>query len=113
MNFIPAQSMAGTVTLSNGAELPGGLEASGSVTLGLRPEHLIPDANGPLRIVVQMFEHLGATTLMHGTLDKTNIDVVASLPGHVSADSGSVMTFSAAADNMHIFDTETGKRVVK
>ena len=113
MNFIPAQSMAGTVKLGNGAELSGGVDASGPVTLGLRPEHLIPDVNGPLRIVVQMFEHLGATTLMHGTLDKADIDVVASLPGHVSTDPGTVMTFSAAAENMHIFDTETGKRVVK
>ncbi|MBT6097000.1 MAG: sn-glycerol-3-phosphate import ATP-binding protein UgpC [Marinovum sp.] len=113
MNFIPAECANGTITLSNGAKMPGGAHANGSVTLGLRPEHLTPDANGPIRVVVQMFEHLGANTLMHGTLDETNVDVVASLPGHVSADTGSLMMFSAAADNMHIFDTETGKRVVK
>ena len=113
MNFIPAECANDTITLSNGAKMPGGAHANGSVTLGLRPEHLTPDANGPIRVVVQMFEHLGANTLMHGTLDETNVDVVASLPGHVSADAGSVMTFSASAENMHIFDTETGKRVVK
>ena len=113
MNFIPAECANGAITLSNGAKMPGGAHANGSVTLGLRPEHLTPDANGPIRVVVQMFEHLGANTLMHGTLDETNVDVVASLPGHVSADAGSVMTFSASAENMHIFDTETGKRVVK
>jgi sn-glycerol 3-phosphate transport system ATP-binding protein len=113
MNFIPAECANGTITLSNGAKMPGGAHANGSVTLGLRSEHLTPDANGPIRVVVQMFEHLGANTLMHGTLEKTNVDVVVSLPGHVSADAGSVMTFSAFAENMHIFDTETGKRVVK
>ena len=113
MNFIPAECANGTITLSNGAKMPGGAHANGSVTLGLRPEHLTPDANGPIRVVVQMFEHLGANTLMHGTLDKTNVDVVVSLPGHVSADAGSVMTFSASAENMHIFDTETCKRVLK
>ena len=113
MNFIPAECANGTITLSNGAKMPGGAHANGSVTLGLRPEHLTPDANGPIRVVVQMFEHLGANTLMHGTLDKTNVDVVVSLPGHVSADAGSVMTFSASAKNMHIFDTETCKRVLK
>lgn len=113
MNFIPAESANGTITLSNGAKMPSGAHANGPVTLGLRPEHLTPDANGPIRIVVHMFEHLGANTLMHGSLDETNVDVVASLPGHISADAGSMMIFSAAADNMHIFDTDTGKRVLK
>ena len=113
MNFLPATAADGALTLGNGAIVPGANHANGSVTLGIRPEHLTHNENGPIRISVQMFEQLGANTLVHGVLDGTNTDIVASMPGHVAAEAGSVMSFSAAVDNLHVFDSTTGARIDK
>ena len=110
MNFLPADAAAGKLVLGNGAELPGG-HGTGQVTLGIRPEHLTADSAGPIHITVSLFEHLGANTLLHGHLEDTDTEIVASLPGHVTADAGAVMRFSAPAPLLHLFDPGTGKRI--
>ena len=111
MNFLPADAKDGVLTLGNGATVSGAGHANGAVTLGIRPEHLVHDENGSIRVSVQMFEQLGANTLMHGVLEGTDTDVVASMPGHVTAGVGSVMSFTAAANDLHVFDTTSGKRI--
>ena len=111
MNFLPAEVASGMVTLANGARLAGGGTASGEVTLGLRPEHLIADETGPIEINVQLCEQLGAITLLHGHLSGTDVECVASMPGHVSAAPGTLMRFAIAPEHLHMFDTQTGKRV--
>ena len=47
------------------------LNVSGPVKLGIRPEHLEIDPNGPITLSVQMSEPLGANTLLHGRLSGT------------------------------------------
>ncbi len=111
MNFLPAEVASGMVTLANGARLAGGGTASGKVTLGLRPEHLIADETGPIEVNVQLCEQLGAITLLHGHLSGTDVECVASMPGHVSAAPGTLMRFAIAPEHLHMFDTQTGKRV--
>lgn len=111
MNFLPADARGGILTLGNGATLTGSAQASGKVTLGVRPEHLVQDDAGAIRIVVQMVEQLGANTLVHGVLEGSETDVVASVPGHVTTDAGTVMSFAAAAEDLHLFDATTGKRI--
>ena len=111
MNFVPALAKDGTLTLANGAMVSGARHASGGVTLGIRPEHLAHDENGPIRISVQMLEQLGANTLVHGVLEGTEVEMVASMPGHVTAGLGSVMSFSAEVSNLHVFDASSGKRI--
>ena len=91
MNFLPAVAKDGSLALDNGATVSGAQHANGPVTLGIRPEHLAHNEHGPIRITVQMFEQLGANTLMHGVLEGTDTDVVASMPGHVTAGVGSVI----------------------
>ena len=111
MNFLPAKASGGVLDLGNGARISGGENTSGEVTLGVRPEHLTADDDGTIKVTVSLFEHLGANTLLHGNLEGTDTDIVASLPGHVTADAGSLMRFSAPKDLLHIFDTATGKRI--
>ncbi len=111
MNFLPADAQNGTLALGNGATLAGDAQAGGKVTLGVRPEHLVQDDAGAIRIVVQMVEQLGANTLVHGVLEGSETDVVASVPGHLTAEAGTVMSFSAAAEDLHLFDATTGKRI--
>jgi sn-glycerol 3-phosphate transport system ATP-binding protein len=111
MNFLPAQAERGTLSLANGTELQGAGGAQGGVTLGIRPEHLELAPDGPVEITVSLFEHLGANTLLHGTLAGTDADIVASLPGHVTATPGSAMRFAAAPQALHLFDAKTGVRI--
>ncbi len=94
-----------------GIKLEGALAHQGEALLGLRPEHLVPDAPGPITIDVDIGEQLGANTLLHGTLSGTDHAMVASVAGHVTTFSGAQHRFSAAFENLHLFDTETQKRL--
>jgi len=111
MNFLPARVAGGQLDLGNGALITGGGDREGDVTLGIRPEHLQADDAGDIQVRVNLFEHLGANTLLHGTLEGAETDVVASLPGHMTAAPGTMMRFSALPELLHLFDTVTGKRL--
>ena len=110
MNFLPATAEGGEVVLENGARLPGGTGA-GEVTLGLRPEHLVADEAGPVRVRVALSEKLGANTLIHGVLEGTERDMVVSLDGIRDIGEGTVLGFSIPPGAMHLFDAGTGRRI--
>ena len=112
MNFIPAKAENGTLSLPGGAQVSSSsTDTSGDVLVGLRPEHLVPDENGPVSIDVEMVEQLGANTLLHGTLSGTSHEMVASVAGHVTADSGAQHRFAIAPELVHLFDPKTEKRL--
>ncbi len=110
MNFLDATVEGGEVVLENGARLPGGTGA-GAVTLGLRPEHLVADEAGPVRVRVALSEKLGANTLIHGVLEGTERDMVVSLDGIRDIGEGTVLGFSIPPGAMHLFDAGTGRRI--
>ncbi len=110
MNFLDATVEGGEVVLENGARLPGGTGA-GAVTLGLRPEHLVADEAGPVRVRVALSEKLGANTLIHGVLEGTERDMVVSLDGIRDIGEGTVLGFSIRPGAMHLFDAGTGRRI--
>ena len=109
MNFLPSRIEGDAVVLENGARVPGGAGA-GQVTLGVRPEHLVADDKGPIRLQVILAEQLGANTLVHGVLEGTDTELVVSLAGIRSVREDEVMGFSIAREQMHLFDPE-GKRI--
>ena len=111
MNFIPASSQKGSLILGNGTKISKFKNDHTALTVGIRPEHLKTNKKGQVRVSVQMVEQLGANSLVHGVLEKTNIDFSVSIPGHVTADAGSVMAFDVNRDNIHIFHADTGQRV--
>ncbi|MEM1005064.1 MAG: ATP-binding cassette domain-containing protein, partial [Pseudomonadota bacterium] len=83
-----------------------------AVKLGMRPEHLMLDDNGPLEAAIQIAEPLGANTLLHGHLTGTGDAITASLPGvHPIEGRHPNMRFSIAADHMHLFDQSNGGRL--
>ena len=82
-----------------------------SLKIGLRPEHLIPDENGPIEITILNSEPLGANTLLHGKLTSTGDFITASIPGVYSPESKNTKKqFSIDSDNIHLFDLKTEKR---
>ncbi|TCL00743.1 carbohydrate ABC transporter ATP-binding protein (CUT1 family) [Shimia isoporae] len=111
MNFLPALSAGTMVKLGNGVEVETQTPVDGAVTLGVRPEHLRKDDRGPIAVVVQLFEQLGANTLLHGMLSGTETEVVISLQGHVTVEAETEMRFSAAPESWHLFDAESGRRI--
>ena len=66
---------------------------------------------GEQRVIGQMVEQLGATSLVHGVLEETTTDVSISIPGHVTSDIGAVLAFNVDHKNIHIFQSDTGKRI--
>ena len=113
MNFIQAQYQNTSLHLCSGTEISYPEIDAEFVTVGIRPEHFEPNKKGNLHIVVQMIEQLGANSLIHGVLENTNVEIVASLPGHIIAEAGSKMSFGVKDKNIHVFNSESGKRVGK
>ncbi len=111
MNFLPADLADGHLTLENGATVPCGAAQSGAVTLGIRPEHLQPDPQGPIALCVDVLEQLGANTLIHGNLEGSDAVLTASLDGVRQAAPGDVFRFGATGDALHLFDRQSGQRL--
>jgi ABC-type sugar transport system ATPase subunit len=111
MNFIPATCQKDFIILCNGTKVSKFKGDHKRVTLGIRPEHLQIDNKGNVQVIVQMVEQLGANSLIHGLLKETDVEIVVSIPGHVTAEVGSVMAFNIKKDSTHIFHTDTGKRI--
>ncbi len=111
MNIMDAQISGGQVML-NGVPIVDAPFEDGPAKLGVRPEHLIVDENGPLQLTVLMTEPLGANTLFHGKLADGAGDFTASLQGvHPLSDAGKLMRFSVQPGQAHIFDAKTGLRL--
>jgi sn-glycerol 3-phosphate transport system ATP-binding protein len=112
MNILDAEAQGGRVTLAAGGasfNVPAGV--SGPVKLGLRPEHVVPDPNGPLALEVHLAEPLGANTLLHGKIAGTGVAFTASLAGvHRVGARGEVLRLAAKPENLHLFDAK-GQRI--
>jgi len=114
MNFLPATLVEGgaAARLANGAvwRFAGGARPGGeghAVTLGIRPEHLLPDGGDGLALSVELAEPLGSETVLHGTLpDGTAL--TARVPGVLAADRVTLAPDLAA---LHVFDAASGRRI--
>jgi sn-glycerol 3-phosphate transport system ATP-binding protein len=87
--------------------------AGTAVTIGVRPEHLVPLSNGPFELEIEMAEPLGADTLLHGRFGSARELVTVRQPGHVVARPGEKRRFNAESRNLHLFDMQTGKRIAR
>jgi multiple sugar transport system ATP-binding protein len=83
---------------------PGSEKRGSSLTVGLRPEHLIVSDRG-LRASVEASEILGAETIVHCVL-QSGERLVASLRGLHRVSRGEPMWFEVGAANVHVFDAE-------
>jgi len=121
MNFLPARidtdgrylSLAGGGRLAlPGDGLP--VQAGRTVTLGLRPEHLLltADTDAAVKLKVALVEHLGADTLIYGQASAVDGGLLTiRMSGHETPPAGEVMGLAIDSRHLHLFDTETGKRI--
>jgi sn-glycerol 3-phosphate transport system ATP-binding protein len=112
MNIIDVEVRGGKAFLD---DMPVGdaVGADGPAKLGVRPEHLVVDPDGPLIVAVQMTEPLGANTLLHGRITGVPQTFTASLQGvHLMEAKNTEMRFSVQPGKLHLFDTGSGLRRV-
>ena len=84
----------------------------GPVKLGIRPEHLARDENGPLMTSIQMSEPLGANTLLHGKLMPSEASITVSLAGvHPVAAKSVAIRLAVDPENIHLFEVNSGRRL--
>lgn len=112
MNVFDAQIQGGVVSIGDSAVGPAN-GPDGPIKLGIRPEHMTTDEDGPLDTRIQMSEPLGANTLLHGRLANTDDPITVSLAGVHSVDNKSTgLRFSVKPEHIHLFDPASGKRLV-
>ena len=119
MNLVPGRlDEGGAALLGEGGtriQLPQAYPELGgrSLTLGVRPEHLevCADEDALLELQVDFIELLGSDSLVHGHIgaDKGRTRVTARLHASVKAQNGRT-SLRFSAENLHLFDSETGKR---
>jgi sn-glycerol 3-phosphate transport system ATP-binding protein len=116
MNFLPGKRSGHEVDVGAGARfaLPAPVRAAApeAITVGVRPEHLVPGAvaGGPtFRFKVQTVEALGADSMVHGEFG--NGIVVARVEGHATPRLDENLAFSVMPGKVYFFDTATGKRL--
>jgi len=110
MNVVDAQVRDGRVFLKD-QPVADAVGSDGPVKLGIRPEHLVFDDQGPISVTVKMAEPLGANTLLHGVLAGSAEGFTASMQGvHLLTDGAKELRFGVQAGKAHLFDAESGLR---
>lgn len=74
-----------------------------TVTLGVRPENIVPDADGYVQMSITLNENLGQNTLVHGTVDGHKI--TAKVRDWCNYKKGDTERF--VLNRVHFFDKET------
>jgi multiple sugar transport system ATP-binding protein len=105
MNFLPSQEVP--------IELPARARNGRSVTVGIRPENLSlvasDSAEATLKAKVNLVEPLGAKDVVHVTIDRQDLRVIAT-PG-LRPRIGDQVGIAFDRQRLHVFDDETGEAV--
>jgi multiple sugar transport system ATP-binding protein len=112
MNFVAGESMDGDVLRAPGGvflPLPSGTSRTRALTLGARPESVLPDSGGPLTGTVVLDELLGAHRMVH--LDTPAGRFIMRRPTTETYAAGTKLRLALAPDQVRLFDTESGERL--
>jgi sn-glycerol 3-phosphate transport system ATP-binding protein len=115
MNFMPAKGEGGSrFSLLAGGSVTaavGGAAAGHAVTVGIRPEHLMPVGAAEAQVtgVVEMVEELGADTLIH--IGHGASRIIARQFQGVRPEVGSTLHLAADPARIFLFDSATGARI--
>ncbi len=117
MNCVPArlaEDRASVLLDGLRLPLPRPLAAVGgtAVIAGVRPEHLEPDAEGPLALDVDWVEILGADTIAHGRI-AGDARICVRLPGGTRVVAGDRLPLSVPPARLHLFDPGSGRRIAE
>jgi len=114
MNFFNVGLEAGGLRLTDGTLLalpaerlrPLGTAGRDQAVLGIRPEHLIAQPDGPIRTTVSVVEPLGSDTLVYFDFDGRRH--VARVPPELAVTAGAPIGLGFDAAKVHLFDAASG-----
>ena len=104
MGVQPSASAAATAPLPETLQLSEGAR----IDVGLRPEHIALGGEG-LTANVRLVETLGPETFVY--LDGEGFSVCCRTAERVAARTGDVVGLAPLVEHMHVFDSESGRRV--
>ena len=114
MNFLPGTVEEGGFRAEGGTlwPLPPGPDQAGRpVVYGVRPEHLqLAHGTAGVPLMVQVVEPTGSETQVHGRLG--TLPVMGAFRERVSARPGEPIAVTADPSLVHLFDRDTGTRLV-
>ncbi|WP_430440932.1 ABC transporter ATP-binding protein [Shinella sp.] len=111
MNLVDADLSDGRLVLGEGVSIPapqGLTRREGRVTVGMRPEAIVPAAEG-LPFTIRGIEQLGSQTLFIGELAGRRLRVMTGRRDDVAL--GSSMRIIVPEAAIHLFDRESGERL--
>ena len=114
MNFLDGVAgEGGRITLAGGTVLPAAAPAGAALTVGIRPEHLVPvaESEAAAHLHVEMVELLGADTIVYGTLDEGGPSLMLRLNGIAQIATGTRLPLGFPPEQLHLFDRATGRRL--
>ena len=112
MNFLQGTAAEGVVRIGAVEAVAAGVE-SGAVTVGIRPEDLLPDGTTPagsIRARVTLVEPMGADTLVFCATDEGQ-ELTVRLPRYTAVRDGETLSLTPRDGAVHLFDPETGDRL--
>ena len=114
MNIAPGTAGAGRVEVDGGHVPVDDPALTGDVVVGVRPEHLLVDPDGPLRTTVRHVEWLGheaLATVGLGTASEGPRWTVRLEPSGRPPAEGDELRVRPVAGHVHLFDAATGWRL--
>ena len=111
MNLWPVEAVPEGLRLPGGDILPLPAERRPPVgtklTLGIRPELLVPDPNGPIRASVTLVEPTGSETIIAVDIGGEQGTVL--LKDRLDMAAGHEIRLSPVLDRLHLFDAQSGE----
>ncbi len=104
MNFLPVQGVRGGAATVPGGQLGIAGAPPGLAEIGVRPEHVVLDPDGPLRGRTIAVEHLGSDTFAYVDLAGDERPVVARLADGRSVMPGQTVALHPDPARLHLFD---------
>jgi sn-glycerol 3-phosphate transport system ATP-binding protein len=118
MNFAQATLAADRSSVDVGAgqlslAAPSSAQPGAKLIAGFRPEHLkISEGDGPMKMHIELVEHLGTDTIIHGPLIGGDRDRVAMrMHGDLDFPPGSTLNVEVDPSAIHLFDPQTTHRI--
>ena len=114
MNFIHGELDNGQLSIGNKTiPLQNETNFNGPVIIGLRPEHMHRSDRYPhsLQLSINLLEPLGADTLVYGTAEGTNDELVVRLNREFHQETGSTLSLWFDCSELHLFCAKTQQRI--